>query len=343
MKKLIFVLPFIFTTIFLNAQTTLEEIIGDMKLPHEGLPHGVPASYNWQAKPRPGAVEPPSGWTAAIAWGQVYEWAGGNNATNTRIQIKDLALYYLSKKDNKWHLLQSNIRVSGANYREDFAGDVNKPADIRVESDGSISTTCGGGYNFHFWPSSGRSKFPANEVAGCFVTVKARLIVGDKTKPDDRDKAKYLMSVGGDWWQSLTAPWDNFKTNADMGIGRFRFITNEWKSFNMYSVPADTIRNNPPPFTALTTGINDFKETGKIDLKILPENNLFNIQFSLAKNDNIQLSLFDLTGRMIETIVHSNANKGLNSLFINKPQVPGIYIVKLYAENQSVSGKIYVR
>lgn len=343
MKKLIFVLPFILTSIFLNAQTTLEEIIGDMKLPHEGLPHGVPASYNWQAKPRPGAVEPPAGWTAAIAWGQVYEWSGGNSATNTRIQIKDLALYYLSKKDNKWHLLQSSVRVSGANYREDFVDDINKPADIRVESDGSISTTCGGGYNFHFWPSAGRSKFPVNEVAGCFVTVKARLVVGDKTKPDDRDKAKYLMSVGGDWWQSLTAQWDNFKTNADMGIGRFRFITNEWKSFNMYSVPADTIRNNLPPFTAVTTGINDFKETGKIDLMILPENNRFNIQFSLTKKENIQLSLFDLTGRIIETIVHSDTNAGFNSLFMNKPQEPGVYIVKLYAENQSASGKVYVR
>ena len=343
MKKTLIVLPFLLITIFLNAQTTLEEIIGDMKLPHEGLPHGIPASYNWQAKPRPGAVEPPAGWTAAIAWGQVYEWAGGNTATNTRIQIKDLALYYLSKKDNKWHLLQSSFRVEGANYREDFVDDVNKPADIRVESDGSISTTCGGGYNFHFWPSTGRSKFPANEVAGCFVTVKARLIVGDKTKPDDRNKAKYLMSVGGDWWQSLTAPWDQFKTNADMGIGRFRFISNEWKSFNMYSVPADTIRNNPPPFTSVTTGFYDVKESRQPDLKVSPEKDHFNIQFTLVKKENIQLLLFDLTGRVIEIIDHNSANAGLNSLVMNKPQETGIYIVKLFAENQTASRKVYVR
>ena len=252
-------------------------------------------------------------------------------------------MYYLSKKDNKWHLLQSSVRVSGANYVENFAGDVNKPADIRIESDGSISTTCGSGYNFHFWPSSGRSKFPANEVAGCFVTVKARLVVGDKTKPDDRDKAKYLMSVGGDWWQSLTAPWDNFKTNADMGIGRFRFITNDWKSFNMYSVPADTIRNNPPPFATVTTGIYDVKQTGITDLKVLPENNRFNIQFSLNQKEKIQLSLFDLNGRIVESVVHSGANAGFNSLYFDKPQEPGIYIVKLYGENQTAFRKVYVR
>lgn len=254
MKKLISFLLLLFITVLLNAQTSLQEIIGDMTLPNEGIPHGALPSYDWQSKPRAGALEPKAGWTAAIAWGQVYEWAGGNTATNTRIQIKDLTLYYLSKKDNKWYLLQSDVRVSGANYREDYVGDVNKLADIRIESDGSISTTCGDGYNFHFWPVTGRSTFPANEVAGCFVTVKARLIVDDNTKPDDRDKAKYLMSVGGDWWESLTAQWNNYKTNTDMGIGRFRFITNEWKSFNMYSVPTDTIRNNPPPFNIDTTG-----------------------------------------------------------------------------------------
>lgn len=343
MKRVIFVLPFILIITFLNAQTTLEEIIVDMKLPHEGLPHGVPASYNWQAKPRAGAVEPPAGWTAAIAWGQVYEWIGGSTATNTRIQIKDLALYYLSKKDNKWHLLQSSVRVSGANYREDFVDDINKPADIRVEPDGSISTTCGGGFNFHFWPSAGRSKFPVNEVAGCFVTVKARLVVGDKTKPDDRDKAKFLMSVGGDWWQSLTAPWDNFKTNADMGIGRFRFITNDWKSFCMYSVPADTIRNNPPPFTSVTTGIHNLNETGNFDLQVLPENNNYKIQFSLDKNAQIQLSLLDLNGRIVETLASRIAGAGLNSFVFCKPERPGIYILKLCAENQITSKKVLIR
>jgi hypothetical protein len=343
MKKLISVLNLLLMSVLLNAQTTLQEIIGDMTLPHEGLPHGVPASYNWYSKPRPGEIEPKIGWTAAIAWGQVYEWAGGNAATNTRIQIKDLTLYYLSKKDNKWHLLQSSVRVSGANYVENFAGDVNKPADIRIESDGSISTTCGGGYNFHFWPVTGRSKFPVNEVAGCFVTVKARLIVGDNTKPDDRDKARYLMSVGGVWWESLTAPWDNFKTNADMGIGRFRFITNDWKSFNMFSVPVDTIRKNPPPFTSVTTGVENFDETGNIDFHILPLNNQYNVRFSLAKKEKIQLTLVDLNGRIVETLVNDYADAGLQSFILNKPNQTGIYILRLYAEKQSVSKKIFIR
>jgi hypothetical protein len=165
MKLLLIVLLAFLNSLQISSQTTSDEIINDMLLPHEGLPHGVPSNYDWQSKPRKGAPEPAPGWTAAIAWGQVYEWAGGNPATNTRIQIKDLAMYYLSKKDNQWRRLQSAVRVSGANYCEDFAGDVNKPANTRVEKDGSISVNCGGGYNYHFWPNSGRITIPANDVA----------------------------------------------------------------------------------------------------------------------------------------------------------------------------------
>lgn len=344
MKLILTFIVLTFFTFNCYSQTSIDEIINDMILPHEGLPHGVPSGYNWQAKPRVGAKEPTSGWTAAIAWGQVYEWAGGNPATNTRIQIKDLAMYYLSKKDNKWHLLQSVTRVSGANYREDFVNDVNKPANIRVETGGSMSTTCGDGYNFHFWPNTGRISIPVNDVAGCFVTVKARLVINDATKPDDRNKAKYLMSVGGDWWQSLTAPWDNFKTNADIGIGRFRFITSEWKSFNMYSVPADTIRKNPPPFTAITTGVSSIENSEKFELKCwdnqpgIMEFNVFN-----PRNDRISLTVYNINGQKIETLANQYFPVG-NHIFYwyNATQKPGIYLIRLASAKQTLSHKIRV-
>lgn len=344
MKQLFALLIFSFAVIYCYSQTSLDEIIGDMTLPHEGLPHGVPPGYNWQAKPRIGAKEPSAGWTAAIAWGQVYEWAGGNPVTNTRIQIKDLAMYYLSKKDNKWHLLQSAIKVSGANYVEDFVGDVNKPANIRVETGGSISTTCGGGYNFHFWPNTGRITIPVNDVAGCFVTVKARLVIDNANKPDDRDKAKYLMSVGGDWWQSLTAPWDNFKTNADIGIGRFRFITSDWKSFNMYSVPTDTIRKNPPPFANIITGESSFDNGGKIKIKSLRnQSGILELNVFSPQNENISLMVYNINGQMIETLANKYLPAG-NHFFNwnNSLQKPGIYVVKLASANQTITQKIQV-
>ena len=344
--KYIFIILIIFSS-FLQAlsQTTLEEIINDMVLPHEGLPHGVPSGFDWQSKPRKGAPEPGPGWTAAIAWGQVYEWAGGNTATNTRIQIKDLAMYYLSKNDNEWHLLQSAVRVSGANYIEDFAGDVNKPANIRVETGGSISTTCGDGYNFHFWPNSGRISIPADDVAGCFVTVKARLVVNDSNLPDDRDKARYLMSVGGDWWQSLTAQWDNWKTNWDIGIGRFRYITPEWKSFNMYSVPADTLRNNPPPYVSITTGSASIHKTDDFGFKgISYSSENIKINAFNSHNKKCSLSVYDLNGCKIKVLANHYSLNGVYTFMWNTAsQKNGIYLLKLESAGIFITEKILVQ
>jgi hypothetical protein len=316
--------------LFCNAQTTIDEIINDMILSHEGLPHGVPLSFNWSQKPRKGASEPGVGWTAAIAWGQVYEWANGSPATNTRIQIKDLEMYYLSKTDNKWHLLQNALKVSGANYVEDFAGDVNKPANIRIESDGSISTTCGGGYNFHFWPSSGRVTIPVNDVAGCFTTVKARIILNDKNGIDDRINAKYLMSVGGDWWLSLTAPWDNWKTNWDIGIGRFRFITQEWKSFSMYSVPSETLRENPPPFLNISTSgiyLSD-RNFENFEIYPMPTDNICYIKFTISKPANVKLTAIDVNGKVVEIITNNFQTIGEHIITWETEKLPpGIYII----------------
>ena len=56
---------------------------------------------------------------------------------------------------------------------------------MRYESDGSVSVTAGGGYNFHFWPNSGRNTFPKDDVVGCYASVKARLIVNNPALHDD--------------------------------------------------------------------------------------------------------------------------------------------------------------
>ncbi|MCB9014107.1 MAG: T9SS type A sorting domain-containing protein [Bacteroidales bacterium] len=349
--KLISFLTLSISILFLSpniiAQTSLEEIVNDMILPHEGLPHGVPSNYNWSQKPRAGAVEPPADWTAAIAWGQLYEWINGNPATNTRVQIKDLELYYLSKTDHSWHRLQKSLRVEGAAYVEDFVNDVNKPADKRLESDGSISVTCGDGYNFHFWPYSGRVTYPANDVAGSFVTVKARLIMDDPLGTDDRDLAKYVLSVGGDWWLSLTAQWDQWTTNADMGIGRFRFVTPEWKSFNMYSVPKDTIINNPPPFTSLSASVKDQISANSAGMKIEafpnPCSDKTFVNYNLPQSGKATISIFDLQGKQIMAFSPESNKSGAYSVGIDASGIKqGCYFLRIEQNGYSKSSKLMV-
>lgn len=331
-----------------EAQTTLDEIISDITLPHEGFPHGVPGGYDWSQKPRVGAQQPPEGWTAAIAWGQLYEWIGGNPSPNTRVQIKDMEMYYLSKKDNRWHLLQKSVGVDGNAYVEDFVNDVNKPADKRIESDGSVSVKVGGGYNFHFWSKLGRVKYPANDVAGCYVTVKARLVIDKADLPDDRDSAKYVMSVGGDWWQSLTAVWDQFKTNKDMGIGRFRFVGKEWKSYNMITVPVDSIRKNPPPFVALSTTDVFFPETDQGELQL--DQNFPNpfplktsVRFTLAKTNPVNLSVIDMNGITVNQLLDKTLAAGSYSVEWDGSNLPsGNYLIKLSNNDECILKKCII-
>ncbi len=222
-------------------------IIYDMQPPHEGLPHGVPKRYNWAFGPRVGMGKNSQGFRAMIVWGQLYEAAKGNPASNSRVQIRDIKAYILSKRDGKWHLLQNSRRVEGNAYREDFVGDINKPPDIRYEQDGSISVKAGKGYNFHFWCANGKAPIGPNDVGGIFTTVQARLVVDNPQRPDDRAQARYLLSMGGDYWLNLTAKWDNGKTNADIGIGKFKYVKKKWQAFNMTTLSPNEIRQNPPP------------------------------------------------------------------------------------------------
>jgi hypothetical protein len=230
---------------------SVSTVIYDMTPPHEGMPRGVPSSYDWVHGPRLSMGNNPQSYNfrAMIAWGQLYEDAIGNPATNSRVQIRNIQAYMLSKRDGKWHLLQSSKKVDGAAYREDYAGNDSKPADIRNESDGSISVKAGEGYNFHFWPATGRTSIDPNDVAGIFTTVEARLIKDNYWRRDDRSRARYLLSMGGDYWLDVTAQWSDWpsKVVADIGIGKFKYVTNKWQAFNMTTLSPSEIRRNPPP------------------------------------------------------------------------------------------------
>ena len=222
-----------------------------MTLPHEARPHGVPTSYDWSQKPREGfGINMPSNWSATIAWGQVYEAIEGNPATNTRVQLRNMQMYYFSKRERRWIELHNTSNIEGNAYIEDFKNNANKAADQRTESasnGGGISVTAGDGYNYHFWPASQRVNIDPTDIALIYSTCQARLIVGDSSKPDDRASARYVLSVGGDYWYGKTGAWNDLKTNGDFAIGRFKYVTTEWQAFNGWAGDINLLRKNPPP------------------------------------------------------------------------------------------------
>jgi hypothetical protein len=220
-------------------------IIGDMQLPHEARPHGVPTSYDWAAGPRIGMGNDPGDLAAIIPWGQVYECAEGNPATNTRVHLRNIALYLLSKSTGEWKEMHHFPVVSGAAFVEDYKYNASRAADERVEPEGGISVTAGDGHNYHFW--AWRETIDPDDIAGVFSTIQARLVLADPSGPDDRAQACYLVSMGADYWKDLKVGWAQFKTNGDVAIGRFKRVTVEWQAFNMTTLSADELRANPPP------------------------------------------------------------------------------------------------
>jgi len=226
---------------------SIQEIIDDMALCHEALPHGVPEKYGWQKCPRVGMGNDPGGFSALMPWGQVYVSEAGNPVSNTRVELRNLESYYLSKRDRQWYRWSGDYSVDGAAYVEDFVDDIHIPADVRQEASGTVSVRTPEGYNYHFWSPSGRTSIDPEDIAGVFSTCQARLILHDPALPDDRDRSTYMLSVGADYWRDLDSEWDQWQTNGDIGIGRFKFIAPEWKAFNMHTLSEEDLRSFPPP------------------------------------------------------------------------------------------------
>jgi hypothetical protein len=230
-----------------SGNSVAAQIAGDMQGKNEGYPHGVPLSYDWANGPVVTMGNNSNGWQAITSWGLVYEAAEGNPATNTRVNIRDMQTYFLQKSTGKWLLLQNTSAPTGSAYVEDFSGDSNKPADIRHESDGSISVTAGGGYNFHFYPADRASVNP-NDIGGIVVVLAARLIVGDSSKADDRSSARYLCGAGADYYPALTGGWPgNSSANPGVANGKLKYVQTEWRSYAMTTMSQSQLEGNPPP------------------------------------------------------------------------------------------------
>jgi hypothetical protein len=211
---------------------SLQIVINDMTLAHEGELHGVPS--NWALAQHPVYYAANSHPLPAVTgWGELFEAADADNsvdAPNTKVQIADFKTYYFSKSDHKWHLIQSPSRVDGAWYNESHSNEGSISADIRNEDPG-ISVTAGNGHDFHFYTT--RVSIPQSDVGGIFTTFRARLILKNASGSDDRSKARYLACAGGDFYPSVNYVWDSGNPPLLVGYGRFKYVTNGWQSFNM--------------------------------------------------------------------------------------------------------------
>jgi hypothetical protein len=223
------------------------QIFSDMTGQSEAFPHGVPSSWDFAQGPVLTMGNNSQGWKAIEAWGVLYVPTSGNPATNTRVNIRNMQTYFLSKSTGKWLLLQNTSVPDGADYFEDFSGDANIPADVRTEPDGSISAKTTAGYVFHFYPTD-RATINPNDIGGIVTTLQARLIADNPAKPDDRSIAKFLVGSGADYYPALTGSWPGNATfNPGVGGGKLKFVDTGWRSFSMTTCTLAQLKSNPPP------------------------------------------------------------------------------------------------
>jgi hypothetical protein len=218
----------------------LLELNADWSRPHEGRPMGVPGWFDWALYPRIRAGNRPGKFTAFTGWGQVF-WARDTVGNPGPVQIRNFQVFLCHGADRHWVLTQSG-GIEGAEFRADFKDNVARaPTSFKVEND--ISTvTFEAGMTYHFWPSSGRARLPHRPLCGVLVLLEARLLGTANIYPGVEQKGGYLIGVGADYWADLTSVWDQYKTNKDVGVGRLKYVGNNWSWYGMSTATDDDLQ-----------------------------------------------------------------------------------------------------
>lgn len=194
-------------------------------------------------------------------WVYAYEVPGpytGNQATNARVNAKDLQLWYLDN-DYVWRLLRYSARPNGQMFGMDMIDyeyiNVKWNKTWRQESKGSSVADIGRGDNgnsaWHAWLKPALIPINYRGLAGCFF---ARRVLDDPNGIDDRASCRVLAAYAGDYLKNeYIQPVGSDRTlySHRLGGSRFKYVTNDWRMFGFFTTGALTdanIRANPPPF-----------------------------------------------------------------------------------------------
>lgn len=196
-----------------------------------------------------------------------------NQAVNTRIEMAGYQGWWKDASGN-WHTMTANTRsgwqaparsglVSGlrgcsqqvfADARATMTGSEISDAIINPGRSGDVHSNGTHVFskpqNYYRWHGWGNKTVFADEYNSCHGIVwqmYLRLVVDDDQLPDDRHLARYVAHTGSDRKEY------NGDQLWDMGISRFKRVTNEWQPFNFCTgiMTFAELEANPPPFTSV--------------------------------------------------------------------------------------------
>jgi len=263
------------TSTSVTSANWVDTLISDMRLFHDAPVAMLERSGGWASGAEwPAATQKPSNFSYAQAWTHVFDdtshpngnskpWRvpgpyTGNQAPNTRVQQRDLQMWWLLN-DGSWKLGTHSAKPSGLMYTLNWGQNSAAYDVLRDESanGGGVSIRGVGRENYenwlwHTWAAA--HAVPSNYV-GAVTVFYARLILDDPKGPDDRDNAHLLAAGAGDWYKDAATGSGNNQISGEtvtyMGYSRFKYVTKEWQLFGWTSLSEAQIRANPPPIIGL--------------------------------------------------------------------------------------------
>jgi hypothetical protein len=235
---------------------SVQEVIDDMKLNHEGQPHGVETWWSWGTKGRVGIGNNPASdaWYATW-WNQLYEPTTLNPSNNGRVEQRNAQLWALYD-DGKWYHIWSADRYGGWAWTENYATPIGSPdwydsgrgraSRAGCKSSSGCGTMLHGHFDYISW-------FDRNRIRGWFGTCEARLI--------NDSNARYLLGVGADYKNQ------NYHNYYDIAIGRLKWVTSDWRSFSFHTISEQQVRDNPPPLIGGRVNIVNSWSNGPVHIE----------------------------------------------------------------------------
>jgi len=148
-----------------------------------------------------------------VTWTWIWE-GKGNQATNTRVACRDARAYWLSKSTGRWNLA-FDVRPSGLTwpltwkdgksttpFMEPQKVSGREGGNQRNEDAEIMSCKPTFDTNYELWGKAVIGHQDFLDVKAWYLATDVKLIVDDPNLPDDRDLAKYIVTVGADFGTS---------------------------------------------------------------------------------------------------------------------------------------------
>lgn len=234
-------------------------------------PEGITLN-SWYTKPQAdgGGGYDAIDWSWLILpWYTAFEAGDGSDrAPNTRLQVRNLALYILWN-DLKWEKLSNTAAPVVHHYTYPFKDLAYETRELAT--DGGVYMKPVAPKFIHGWKNGSDKLFgyridgvqrSAFNVRAVLATIEFRLVRADQSKPDDSENANYIVNVGADYYPGANRNWttNGGTTSAyppGVASGRYLKATTSWRTATMlvpafnpytdaYKYGVNLVTQNPP-------------------------------------------------------------------------------------------------